>query len=370
MKLKLVLVVLLLAELILAVSLSLRERAAGNRGEALLGIEERHFLTFIIEKDGRVEERTFETNSFVLPGWLAARALGYWGVEQSLLPIGDYAPVYNFAGEYMDMALSSTHYLQEDSIFSRPVLVALVGAGTSTDGGKTYGGPLLGTADPSVSYVYDDVWFNITITATFSFSEDVSVTEAAILAELWEPDGMYGIFVYDSFPAVNVPAGSPSTVVWTFAWKDYGAFTENWGKLWVYALTSDASSTTGTPVVNFTDETGAVVSIPWPPALPSDYRSEWEYRNVFIAWGSGSSSMSRSWTQLESELGSAIASYQLKGSGLALGGVVGASASEVGLYWYVKDINGVSRRILLMRWVPPAPLPLGTPVNIYVARGG
>jgi len=368
MKLRKLLVGLLIAELALAAVLLAPRRGA----EAQAGIEERHFLTLVVRApDGSVEERTFETRSFVLPGWFAARALGYWKVNrQSCLSIGDYAPMYDSAGEFTNQSYSPLTTLHDDNVAYAPVLLAVVGAGTSADGGKTYGGPLLATAVPSVSYVYNDVWFNVTVSATFSFSSAVTVTEAAIMGKIEEYMGWYAIFVYDSFPPVEVPAGGALAVVWTFAWKDYGAFTENWGKLWLYALTMEASEAEPIPALNFTDESGAEVTIPWPPWWSSEYRDEWEYRSVFLAWGSGSSSMSRGWTRLENELGSAVAAYQLKGSGLALGGVVGATASEVGLYWYVKDVNGVDRRILLMRWVPPAPLPAGTPVNVYVARGG
>jgi hypothetical protein len=80
--------------------------------------------------------------------------------------------------------------------------------------------------------------------------------------------------------------------------------------------------------------------------------------------------MSRSSYRLQSESGSVQAGFSVAGTGLSVGGAVGSPASEVGLYWLAADESGNAHRILLMRWVPGYALPVGTPINIYVAKGG
>jgi hypothetical protein len=52
-----------------------------------------------------------------------------------------------------------------------------------------------------------------------------------------------------------------------------------------------------------------------------------------------------------------------------LGGGVGPG-TEIGLYWRAMNYTGQECRVLLMRWVPGYTVPAGTPLNIYVARGG
>jgi hypothetical protein len=186
-----------------------------------------------------------------------------------------------------------------------------------------------------------------------------------VVDESWDPPPGFYSLVYDSFPAVDVPAGDSLTVQWVFAWKDYGAFTENWGKLWQYALTLNAGSER--PYVTFVDSSGASVAIPWPNAVDVP---QGRIAAGDLAWGTGTSPMSRSSYRLQSETGSAQVGFSIVGTGFSLGGAVGGQASEVGLYWLAYDASGNLHRILLMRWVPGYALPAGTPVNIYIAKGG
>jgi hypothetical protein len=259
---------------------------------------------------------------------------------------------------YPTVYVDTGHLYDNSYIYCYPSLVFL---GSGTGGGQTLGSPLGISAVPSVSYVYNDLWFNVTVTATFSFQQDTTVSEAMLTTVNDYYTGYYAI-VYDSFPAVDVPAGGSLTVQWVFAWKDYGAFTENWGKLWQYALTLNAGG--AGQYVNFTDDTGVTVSIPWPNTY---YGATVALR---LAWGTGTSPMSRSSYRLQSEAGSAQVGFSIVGTGFSVGAAVGGQASEVGLYWLAVDASGNAHRILLMRWVPGYTLPVNTPVNIYIAKGG
>jgi hypothetical protein len=256
--------------------------------------------------------------------------------------------------------------------------VVVLGSGSSPDGGSHLGNPLGVSAVPSVSYGYNAVWFNVTVTATFSFSQVATVSEAALLVYVMRSDASEGgtpyylTLVYDSFPAVSVPAGGSLTVQWTFAWKDNGAFTENWGKLWQYALLSTVTYweplERSQAAMSFVNASGLRCSVPFPPlgksALPAGL--------LELAWGTGTSPMSRSSYRLELETGTGAVSISFFGNGVggfALGGGVGPG-TEIGLYWRAMNFTGQECRVLLMRWVPGYTVPAGTPLNIYVARGG
>jgi len=373
-KLRLALVALVVAELLLAVYLWLPRRHIEPRVERAVTpeIEERHFITLVVrDPEGRVVERTYETRSFVNPSLLLCRMFAFWSynpgfqhyISQTMQPVvlGRALDAYGYPQPFgMNM-----HIDRANAVF--PSSLVFLGSGVSGDGGQTLGSPLGVSAVPSVSYVYNDVWFNVTVTATFSFSQATTVSEAmlAVVDESGDPSPGFYPLVYDSFPAITVPVGGSLTVQWTFAWKDNGAFTENWGKLWQYALTLNAGWER--PYVTFVDSAGVSVAIPWPNAggAPQGRIVAGE-----LAWGTGTSPMSRSSFRLQSEAGSVQVGALLVGSGFSLGAAVGGQASEVGLYWLALDENGNLRRILLMRWVPGYALPAGTPVNVYVAKGG
>jgi len=402
-KLRLLLVGVVVFELLLALTLLPRSaNRAAVEPTQLPRIEERHFLTITVKApDGSVvEERALETNSFVHAELLVARFAYPWrevyldrgtiAVAQPTVsarwllvngtPVTAYpvygAPMCRLVGWY---AGGPTYYGDA----SHPAVVVL-GSGTSQDGGKTLGNPLGVYALPSVTYGYNDLWFNVSVTATFSFSEATTVSEAAIPVYGGRdliPEGtpLYATIVYDSFSPVGVPAGGELTITWTFAWKDHGAFTENWGMLWQYALTSRVVYDPSAGVLvamNFTDESGALCGIPFPPMVPLN--AEGSAPMLEFAWGTGTSPMNRSAYRLANEEGKAKASVTIGTgggrAGIAVGGTVTSQASEVGLYWtpYTGpsyDPNRRQCRILLMRWVPQSPLPAGTPVNIYLARG-
>ena len=370
MKLRLALVALVVAELLLAVYLWLPRRYVEPRVERAVTpeIEERHFITLVVrDPEGRVVERTYETRSVVNPEMLAVRMFSTWyatpgGGLSSYISMETPACRLNGSGFFMNYRDAGSLY--DGGIYFYPSLVFL---GSGSGGGQTLGSPLGVSAVPSVSYVYNDVWFNVTVTATFSFSQATTVSEAmlAVVDESGDPSPGFYPLVYDSFPAITVPVGGSLTVQWTFAWKDNGAFTENRGKLWQYALTLNAGWER--PYVTFVDSAGVSVAIPWPNAggAPQGRIVAGE-----LAWGTGTSPMSRSSFRLQSEAGSVQVGALLVGSGFSLGAAVGGQASEVGLYWLALDENGNLRRILLMRWVPGYALPAGTPVNVYVARGG
>jgi hypothetical protein len=328
------------------------------------GIEEHHYITVTVKApDNTTQTHTYETKSFVYTEVLMIRMFSAWiensNIAASKMLLPRAVVLLNKSG-YISSLL--TGYIPDDYVvYSEPSLVFL-GSGTSNDGGKTLGSPLGVSAVPSVSYIYNDQWFNVTITATFSFSDPVTVSEAMLAAQTY--NSYFAAVIYDSFPAVNVPAGGSLTVQWVLAWKDYGAFTENWGKLWQYALTLDVGPHYS-PHLNFTDDTGTVTSVRWPNIYSGDI-----VIMMRLAWGTGTSPMSRSSYKLQLERGSAQTSYTLIDNAMSIGGTVGSQASEVGLYWLATDDSGVLHRILLMRWVPGYTLPAGTPVNIYIAKGG
>ena len=363
-KLRLVLAVLVVAELLAALYLWLpRQRAPAPR-VAAPEIEERHFLTVrVLDPSGGAVERTYETRSFVYVGALAIRMFSAWypfSIDCYASYLTEEMWFVALGADGAD-ASGACGMLLECNRYAYPSLVFL-GSGTSADGGRTLGNPLRVSSVPTVTYLYNNVWFNVTVTATFSFSQDTTVSEAMLAVSHEASGALYVSLVYDSFPAVTVPAGGSLTIQWTFAWKDYGAFTENWGKLWQYALTLNWPAPN--QYLDFTDDTGATVSIPW------FNRYSGSTVALRLAWGSGTSPMSRSSYRLQSETGSAQAGFSLVGTGFSVGGAVGGQASEVGLYWLACDESGNPHRILLMRWVPGYALPAGTPVNIYVAKGG
>jgi hypothetical protein len=368
-KVRLALAVVVVAELLVALYLWLpRQRAAVSPG-----IEERHFITLTVRgAEGRVETRAYETRSVVNPEVLVVRLFSAWyvsctysggvcaystriylAIPATALTASGYPTLYGYLGPLND--------------FDTARYPSLVFLGSGSGGGSTpgtLGNPLGVSAVPTVSYVYNDVWFNVTVTATFSFPQDTTVSEAmlAIIHEDTLQGPVYFGIVYDSFPAVSVPAGGSLAVQWVFAWKDYGAFTENWGRLWQYALTLNYGAVG--QYVDFTDDTGATVSIPWPNLYSGAMVA------LRLAWGTGTSPMSRSSYRLQSGAGSAQVGFGIAGTGFSVGAAVGGQASEVGLYWLAVDASGNAHRILLMRWVPGYTLPAGTPVNIYVAKGG
>jgi hypothetical protein len=406
MKLRPVLAALVAAELLAALCLWLPRQRAPARPIAP-EIEERHFLTVrVLDPSGRVTERTFETRSFVWSFVLAARMASPWerivaglGVEyyyyvrpslnqptSAVLPHllcangtpgGAPEPGLPDIPVIFPVAPAYKAYYGTPGDISTPSLVVL-GSGCSADGGRHLGSPLGVSAVPSVSYGYDAVWFNLTVTATFSFSQATTVSEVAILiyttrsgvSDAATP--YYVTLVYDSFPAVTVPAGGSLTVQWTFAWKDYGAFTENWGRLWQYALLSTVTyewlPEQSQAAMSFVNASGLRCSLPFPPfgksAMPAGL--------LELAWGTGTSPMSRSFYRLERETGTGTVSISFFGGGVggfALGGGVGPG-TEIGLYWRAMNYTGQECRVLLMRWVPGYTVPAGTPINIYVARGG
>jgi hypothetical protein len=369
-KLRLMLATLVVAELLAALYLWLPRQAVQQVSP---GIEERHFITLTVrDAEGRVVSRTFETRSFVYSYILFCRMFTFWyryseSEYRSRFSYTTTTHPLDASGYPLWYVRLPGMYFADGSGAFLPSLVFL-GSGVSGDGGQTLGNPLGVSAMPSVSYSYNDLWFNVTVTATFSFSQDATVSEAmlAVVDESWVTEYPYYSLVYDSFPAVNVPAGDSLTVQWVFAWKDYGAFTENWGKLWQYALTLNAAYGAERPYVTFVDSSGASVAIPWPNAV--DVTETMVAGD--LAWGTGTSPMSRSSYRLQSETGSVSIGVSFIGSGFSLGGAVGAPSSEVGLYWLAYDAGGNVHRILLMRWVPGYALPAGTPLNIYVARGG
>jgi len=355
---------LVVAELLLAAHLWL-PRLARYPSPA---IEERHYITLVVRNpEGRVvEERTYETRSFTYTEVLAIRLLSTWYREGSFwlsrMRFTTDLKTLDSSGRHIGFSSASGN-LGDDVNYFFPPSIVFLGSGTSSDGGRTLGSPLGVSAAPSVGYAYNDQWFNVTVTAAFSFSEGATVSEAMLAALIWESEtAYYASVVYDSFSAVSVPAGGSLTVQWVFAWKDYGALTENWGRLWQYALALNAGGVN--QYVNFTDDTGAVVRIPWSNAYGGATVA------LRLAWGTGTSPASRSSCGLERETGSVQAGYTVHGTGLSVGGAIGSQATEVGLYWLALDDGGNPRRILLVRWVPGYTLPAGTPINVYVARGG
>jgi len=359
----LMLATLVVLELLLALYLWMpKQRAALSPG-----IEERHYITLTVrDPEGRVASRTYETRSFVHVHVLAVRMLSTWycasgGAYYTRLPVEKAVKELDASGYYAGTWGPAS--LSDDYIHLIPSLVFL-GAGASADGGATLGSPLNVFSAPSVGYIYNDVWFNVTVTVTFSFSQDATVSEAMLTALIADVGPYYASIVYDTFPAVSVPAGGSLTIQWVFAWKDYGAFTENWGKLWQYALTLNYGSNNPDQYVNFTDDTGAAVSIPWPNTYNGSTVA------LRLAWGTGTSPMSRTSYRLELETGSVQVGHSVAGTGFSVGAAVSGQATEVGLYWLAADAGGKAHRILLMRWVPGYTLPAGTPINVYVARGG
>jgi hypothetical protein len=368
-KVRWVLAILVVAELLLAVYL----RAPRQRAALSPGIEERHFITLVVrDPEGRVIERTFETRSFVYPFVLFYRAFTfwYWTGSEYRSRFNYQATVYglNASGYPQDGGANPGQFPSDRPEFGNAASLVFLGSGVSGDGGRHLGNPLGASAVPSVSYGYNDLWFNVTVTATFSFSQSVTVSEAmlTVVDECVYPYSPYFPLVYDSFPAVTVPAGGSLTVQWVFAWKDYGAFTENWGRLWQYALTLNVAYGGPRPNVTFVDSSGVSVAIPWPNSGSAPERMV----SVDLAWGSGTSPMSRTGYRLQSETGSAQAGVSFVGTGFSLGGSVGAPSAEMGLYWLAYDASGNLHRILLMRWVLGYTLPANTPVNVYVAKGG
>jgi hypothetical protein len=369
-KVRLVLAFLVVAELLLALYLWLPRQAVQQVSP---GIEERHYITLAVrDPEGRVETKTYETRSFVYPFVLFYRAFTfwYWTGSEYRSKFNYQAIVYglNASGYPLDYGVGPGQFPSDREEFGFPASLVFLGSGCSADGGRHLGSPLGVSAVPSVSYGYNGVWFNVTVTAAFSFSQDTTVGEAmlAVVDESSFPGAPYFPLVYDSFPAVGVPAGGSLTVQWVFAWKDYGALTENWGKLWQYALTLNVAYGGPRPSVAFVDDSGVSVAIPWPNSGSAPERMV----SVDLAWGTGTSPMSRTGYKLQSETGSAQAGVSFFGTGFALGGSVGAPSAEVGLYWLAYDADGNLHRILLMRWVPGYAVPAGTPINIYVAKGG
>ena len=359
---RLALVAVVAAELLLAAYLWLPMLAR----QPSPAMEERHYITLVIrDPEGRVvEEKTYETRSFTYVEVLAARLLSTWFLRtttmwESSIRISTPLVVLDSYGNYVSTSGPAEPLSDNYNYYVHPSLVFL-GSGTSPDGGRRLGSPLGVSAAPSVGYTYDSQWFNVTVTAAFSFSEGATVSEAMLATTFY--DGAYLSVVYDSFPPVSVPAGGSLTVQWVFAWKDYGAFTENWGKLWQYALTLNAGVTS--QYIVFTDDAGAAATIPWPNRYSGATVA------LRLAWGTGTSPMSRSSYRLQSETGSVQAGFSVVGTGLSVGGAVGSPASEVGLYWLARGADGNAHRILLMRWVPGYTLPAGTTVNIYVTKGG
>jgi len=355
---------LVVAELLAALYLWLPRQGAPRLERSLSPeVEERHLITLTVrDPEGRVVSKMYETRSVVNPEMLAARMFATWQVATAGGDRATYlylsVPAQRLDARGYTIPYADVGHLYDTAIYYYPSLVFL---GSGTGGGQTLGSPLGVSAAPSVSYVYNDVWFNLTVTATFSFQQSATVSEA-MLATVDDVRGGYYAIVYDSFPAVSVPAGGSLTVQWTFAWKDNGAFTENWGKLWQYALTLNFGG--AGQYVNFTDDAGATVSIPWPNMYSGATVA------LQLAWGTGTSPMSRASYRLQSETGSVQAGFSVAGTGFSVGAAVGGQASEVGLYWLALGFDGKAHRILLMRWVPASALPANTPVNIYVARGG
>jgi hypothetical protein len=323
------------------------------------GIEEHHYITVTVKApDNTTQTHTYETKSFVYTEVLMIRMLSSWinegsGSYRTFEPYTTPLKLLDPSGSNREM-VSQPGYLY-DTIYYMPPSLVFLGSGASPDGGQTLGNTLGVSAEPSVGYAYNSVWFNVTITATFSFSTGTTVSEAMLATRLDTLN--YVSVIYDSFPAVSVPAGGSLTVQWVLAWKDYGAFTENWGKLWQYALTLASVQ-----YLSAIDDAGAEVQVQW-------MRNQWT-PSMKLAWGTGTSPMSRSSYRLEYETGSVLVGYALHGNAMSIGGAVGSQASEVGLYWLVIGPNGEPHRILLMRWVPGYTLPAGTPVNIYIAKGG
>jgi len=331
------------------------------------GIEEHHYITVTVKApDNTTRTHTYETKSFVYIEAFVLRAFSTWALSSSFA----FTKMFFISSPSLVEADGSPHgalatYLTDDGLYClSSSSIVFLGSGISRDGGRTLGNPLNVYAVPSVGYIYNDVWFNVTITATFSFSNATAVSEAGlgVMAGDSVIPPTYITLIYDSFPVVSVPAGSSITIQWVLAWKDYGAFTENWGKLWQYALTLNYGC--AGQYINFTDDAGAVVSIPWP-----NIRNDASMA-LRLAWGMGTSPMSRSSYRLGQEKGSVRVGYTIYGTGMAIGGAVDSQATEVGLYWLVVDNYNNPRRILLMRWVPGYTLPPGTPVNIYIAKGG
>ena len=404
---------------LLVLALLPRQRAAEGTTiastSASSAIEERHYITLIVRKPDGVESRTYETNSFVFHDLLMFRFAWPWrfywevaGGAETLSILFSMTPLMAFENCLHNMTGGKVPYIRTVAgwypcyyvyIYGAthvgdpwPPSVVVLGSGVSPDNGCSLGSTLGVYSIPSVSYFYNSVWLNVTVTATFSFSDSVTVSEAALLVTATScpvveaPNFIprYLPVIYDSFPPVDIPAGSELTIVWTIAWKDYGAFTENWGKLWQYLLTQRTEAIgkrSLRPVMTFTDSNGQTCSVTLPPAgyspyfqLPPDLTGPGPTL-LRLAWGTGSSPMSRSTTRLQNETGRVVPSAGMRTGSFAIGGVVTSEAREVGLYWLAYDgtwgFTSPSRtcEILLMRWVPPSPLPPGTPINIFIVRG-
>jgi len=359
--------ILLIIVTSLAVFLSTPRQTRPALQNTAPGIEEHHYITLIVKApDNTTHTQTIETKSFVYIEAFILRAFSTWGIVgpqrdtvsqmTSSIRMNAVNGTGNPTNYYIYAIYDASRCIQTPS-------VVFLGSGTSQNRGQSLGSPLGVYAVPTVNYVYGNQWFNVTITATFSFSNAVTVSEAGLgVLASDNTDIIYAPLIYDDFPAISVPAGGSLTIQWVLAWKDNGAFTENWGKLWQYALTLDNGCLN--QYVNFTDDTGTVVSIPWP-----NTRSDTAVA-LRLAWGTDTSPMSRSSYRLGQEKGSIQPSYARYGTGMAIGGAVSSQASEVGLYWLAVDNNGNPHRILLMRWVPGYTLPAGTPINIYIAKGG
>jgi hypothetical protein len=332
-------------------------------------VEEHHYINLVVTlPDNTTQKHTYETRSFVYTQILFMRLFSTWSkvdtTYQANMPLSTARPIMgydNYGGYAFNYFMTSMF----DTPLLLPASLVYIGSGTSSDGGQTLGSPLPYVSVPTVAYVYDDEWFNITIAATFAFSESVTVSEAMLGVRLGEFNdynwGFYSSVIYDTFPAVNIPAGGSLTIQWVIAWRDHGAFTENWGKLWVYSLTFYKPEE---DIIYFTNEIHVAVYVPYPNM---DDRTDMA---LVFAWGSSDWYPGRDSYRLYGEAGSMPAGYMYRGKAISVGGVISTGAREVGLYWLTKDVNGNYQRILLARWVFDYTLPAGTPVNIYITRGG
>jgi hypothetical protein len=353
--------ILLIIVASLAVFLSAPRQTTPTLQATTPSIEEHHYIMVTVKTpDNITQTHTYETKSFVYTEVLMIRMLSEWiyvsfsNVYRSFISYTTTLKKLNSSGYYVGTAPPGQLY--DIDYWCDPPSLVFLGSGSSNDGGQTLGNTLGVSAVPSIGYAYNDVWFNVTISATFSLLNAATVSEAMLATKI-DITPIYASIIYDSFPAVGVPAGGSLTIQWVLAWKDYGAFTENWGKFWQRALTL-----CGMQAIDATDDTGTVMDVRW--------LHGWPPPTVALAWGAGTSPMSRSSYKLEQEEGSVEVGYAIHGSGFSIGGALGSQASEVGLYWIAYCNDGNMHRFLLMRWVPGYELPAGTPVNIYVAKGG
>jgi hypothetical protein len=332
-------------------------------------IEEHHYINLIVTlPDNTTQKHTYETNSFVYINILFMRLFSTWSkidatTYRANMPLSLALPVMGYAntGEY---AFNWYIPYMFDTPIPFPASMVFIGQGTSPDGGQQLGLPLGRVSVPTVDYAYNDKWFNISISATFAFSESVTVREAMLGVKLGEFEesmwAFYASVIYDTFPAVNVPAGGSLTIQWIIAWLDHGAFTENWGKLWVYSLSFYRP---GEDIIYFINDIHVAVYVPYPNM---DNRTEMALQ---FAYGYNNWYFGRDSYHLYGEAGSMPAGYMYRGKAISVGGVA-TGAREVGLYWLTTDVNGNHQRILLARWVFNYTLPALTPVNIYITRGG